>query len=70
MIIVDKMSSDTSVMDIRSAFGRYGKITRIVLDYQFDEDKLYCWLDYEVQDSVDVSPVFTRYTLLFCCPFD
>lgn len=55
MITIDKMSIDTSVSDIRVLFGRYGKIARIVLDYQYDEDKLFCWLDYETQESVDVS---------------
>jgi len=54
MLVIDKMHPETQISDIRSMFGRFGKIIRVIFDYQFDEDKVYCWLDYERQDSAEV----------------
>lgn len=54
MLTIDKMPVDTSVTDIRQHFGRYGKISRIVVDYQFVEDKVSCFLDFEKEEVLDV----------------
>ena len=56
MVTVDRLSVDTLATDIRGHFGRFGVITRLVLDYRFDEDRVSCWLDFEKQESVEVSP--------------
>lgn len=58
MLTIDKLSVDTLASDIRSHFGRFGVITRLVLDYRFEEDRVNCWLDFEKPESVDVSFLF------------
>lgn len=53
-IFVDKLSIDATVTDLRSTFGRFGKITRITIDYKFDDDKAFAWLSFENELSVEV----------------
>lgn len=55
MLTIEKMSVDTLATDIRSHFGRFGTITRLVLDYRFEEDRVNCWLDFEKQETCEVS---------------
>lgn len=54
-IFVDKLTVDVTVTDLRSTFGRFGKITRVTIDYKFDDDRAFAWLSYENELSVDVS---------------
>lgn len=54
-MFVDKLSVDVTVTDLRSTFGRFGKITRVTIDYKFDDDKAFAWLSYENELSVEVS---------------
>lgn len=54
-VTIEKMSVDTLASDIRSNFGRFGIITRLVLDYRFEEDRVNCWLDFEKPESAEVS---------------
>jgi RNA-binding protein len=53
-IKIEKLSFDTSLEKIRNIFGRYGKISRVVCDYRINEEKLYCWLDYEDKRVIEV----------------
>ena len=53
-IFVDKLSVDVTITDLRSTFGRFGKITRVTVDYKFDDDKAFAWLSYENELSIEV----------------
>lgn len=53
-IFVEKLSIDATVTDLRSTFGRFGKITRITIDYKFEDDKAFAWLSFENELSVEV----------------
>lgn len=55
MLKVEKMSVDTTHSDIRTHFGRFGTITRLVLEYRFDEERVNCFLDFEKAESAEVS---------------
>lgn len=46
-LTVEKLPGDTPLETIRSIFGRYGRISRVVCDYKITEDRLMAWLDYE-----------------------
>lgn len=57
-LLLEKLPSDTQCADLKSHFGRFGKITRIVMDYRFEEDKCFAWMDFENVISADVSITF------------
>ncbi|XP_074597655.1 uncharacterized protein LOC141852523 [Brevipalpus obovatus] len=46
-LTVEKLPGDTPLETIRSIFGRYGRISRVVCDYKVSEDRLMVWIDYE-----------------------
>ena len=54
MLKIEKMSVDTTHSDIRTHFGRFGTITRLVLEYRFDEERVNCFMDYQKADSAEV----------------
>lgn len=62
-IFVDKLSIDATVTDLRSTFGRFGKITRITIDYKFEDDRAFAWLSFENELSVEVGKSATFFNL-------
>lgn len=54
-LTVEKLPGDTPLETIRSIFGRYGRLSRVVCDYKISEDRLMVWIDYEDPAHATVS---------------
>lgn len=57
-IEIDKFPVTTSNLELKHRFGRYGRISRLVIDYRYDEGRggrAFAWLDYEKELSAEVS---------------
>ncbi|RWS14543.1 CnjB protein-like protein [Dinothrombium tinctorium] len=50
---VERLLVETSIEQLRSIFGRYGILTRVVVDYRIDEDKAMAWIDYKDERSCE-----------------
>ena len=55
MLILEKLPCDTTSADLKAHFGRFGKITRIVTDTRYEENRCQAWMDFENAVSADVS---------------
>ena len=57
-IKIENLGLDASVTEIRSLFGRYGPITRLVFDYSVEESKATCWLNYQYKEAIENAKKF------------
>ncbi|KAI1282122.1 hypothetical protein HDE_13147 [Halotydeus destructor] len=49
----EKLAVGVQLDDLRNKFGRYGKISRLVVDYRFEEERAFAWLDYVEEKSIE-----------------